>query len=140
MNILPKNKSSYIVQSSFEIGPLLQKLHRDYFDEIDRGKEKFFVAHLDTNNAVRTVEVVAIGTLTSCRIHPRETFRRAIHLNTCKIIIAHNHPSGQTYPSESDINITKTLVVAGKYLGIDVVEHIIFSDDDYYSFKDEGLI
>ncbi len=56
------------------------------------------------------------------------------------MIIVHNHPSGDTQPSEDDLEITKRLVEAGKILGIDVVDHIIVAKDNYFSFKDKGLI
>lgn len=129
-----------VVKCSNDIAPLLQKLHQEHCDELDRGKEKFFVIHLDIGNRINAIESVTVGTLSSCPVHPREVFRRAIYLNTAKIIIAHNHPSGDVEPSQNDILITQGLIVAGKCVGIDIVEHIIFSDDDWYSFNDEGLI
>jgi len=65
-------------------------------DEIDQQKEHFYVCHVDTRNCINMVELVAIGTLNQAVIHPRETFRRAVQVGSAAIIIAHNHPSGDT--------------------------------------------
>ncbi len=72
-------------------------------------------------------------------IEPRETFRRAISKGVRSIIIGHNHPSGQTAPSEYDIKLTKRFAEVGKIIGIELLDHIIFCNGkEYYSFKDEG--
>ena len=73
------------------------------------------------------VELVAIGILTDVRIHPRETFRRAVVEGTASIIVAHNHPSGDTTPSENDIKVTTQLFKAGEVLQIPLLDHLIFT-------------
>jgi DNA repair protein RadC len=105
-------------------------------DEVDRIKEHFYVMHLDTRSRINMVELVILGTLTSSLVHPRETFRRAIIQGSASIIVAYNHPSGEADPSTEDLKVTKLLFDAGKLLGIDLLDHIIFTYKSFYSFKD----
>jgi DNA repair protein RadC len=103
-------------------------------DKIDQDKEHFYVMHLDSHRRINLVELVAIGTLTSATIHPRETYRRAVSEGSYSIIIAHNHPSGDPTPSEADILITKKLREAGEIVDILMLDHIIFTATRFYSF------
>lgn len=78
-------------------------------------------------------EVISIGTLTSNIVHPREVFQPALQYSAAAIIIAHNHPSGETTPTEADIEITQQLIEAGKILGIDVLDHVIIAENSFTS-------
>jgi len=91
-------------------------------------------------NKIRIMDLVSVGTLTQSLVHPREVFTRVIAKRTSTIILAHNHPSGETSPSYEDISVTNRLCQAGKILAIDVIDHIIFTDKEFYSFKDHELI
>ena len=102
-------------------------------------KEHFRVILLDTKNKVIFVEEISIGTLDSSIVHPREVFKPAIKRSSSSIILVHNHPSGDPYPSKEDIVITKRLCEAGKLLGIHVVDHIIIGNSSF-SFKANGLL
>jgi len=104
-------------------------------DQIEQEKEHYYVMHLDTKSKVKMVELVTVGTLNSSLVHPRETFRRAIIAGSASIIIAHNHPSGETEPSVKDTKVTKVMFDAGRILGISMLDHIIFTKDKYFSFK-----
>jgi hypothetical protein len=84
------------------------------------------------------VELVTVETLTSSLVHPRETFRRAVIAGSNSIIIAHNHPSGDVDPSDEDMKVTKVMFEAGNLLGITMVDHIIFTKDNYFSFRNNG--
>jgi DNA repair protein RadC len=84
------------------------------------------------------VELVTVETLTSSLVHPRETFRRAVIAGSYSIIIAHNHPSGDVDPSDEDMKVTKLMFEAGNLLGITMVDHIIFTKDNYFSFRNNG--
>jgi len=106
--------------------------------EIDHKKENFIVITLNTKNQIINSYIVSIGTLNASLIHPRETFRNAIMDNANSIILAHNHPSGHLKPSEDDTKITKVLVNAGDILGIKILDHIIFSDKDFLSLKEQN--
>jgi DNA repair protein RadC len=105
-------------------------------DQIDQDKEHFYVMHLNSHRRINLVELVAIGTLTGATIHPRETYRRAVIEGSGSIIIAHNHPSGDPTPSEADILITKQLREAGEILQILLLDHIIVTPTQFYSFLD----
>lgn len=96
-------------------------------------KEVFKVFLLDSNNVVIASEIVGIGTLSCSVIHPREVFKLAILKSANSVILAHNHPSGNTEPSDEDIMVTEKLRQAGEILGIKVLDHVIVSGkmDDY---------
>ena len=103
-------------------------------------KEHFFVCSLDTRNNLIAVDEISVGTLTASLVHPREAFEVAIKRHAAHIIIAHNHPSGETDPSEDDLKITKRLVDAGKIMGVEVLDHIIITSKSYLSFKEKSII
>jgi DNA repair protein RadC len=125
------------VQGAREVAKVFQDLLA-LEDRIEGEKEHFYVMHLDIRCRVKVVEVVSIGTLTSSLVHPRETFRRAIVEGAASIIIAHNHPSGESDPSDEDTKVTKHIFDAGEILGIKMLDHIVFTTDDYYSFRNNG--
>ena len=106
--------------------------------KIEQEKEHYYVMHLNIRSQVMMVELVTVGTLTSSLVHPRETFRRAVMAGAASIIIAHNHPSGEADPSDEDMKVTRVMLDAGNILGITMLDHIIFTTDDYYSFKNNG--
>ena len=105
-------------------------------DKIDQDKEHFYVMHLDVKNRVKIVELVSLGTLTASLVHPRETFRRAVMQGSASIIVAHNHPSGEVEPSDEDTKVTKLLFDAGGILGITLNDHIIFTNEKLFSFRE----
>jgi len=116
----------------------LTKTLMAYTDTLDR--EEFFIIGLDGKNRMTFAHSVSVGSLTASIIHPREVFKMAILGNAASIILAHNHPSGDTKPSPEDIDITNRLSTCGKLLGIKVLDHIILGDKNYLSFADKGLL
>jgi DNA repair protein RadC len=113
---------------------ILQKM-----DPLERNKEHFFLISLTTRNKVKFVELISIGTMNASLVHPREVFRRSIIHGAASAIICHNHPSGDPEPSEEDITITRSLVDAGKIIGIEVLDHIIIGSGSV-SLKEKGII
>jgi DNA repair protein RadC len=99
----------------------------------DVNKEHFFTVLLDVKSNVLGLKTISIGTLDSSLVHPREVFKEAIAASASSIIVAHNHPSGDTTPSPEDRRVTARLVEAGKILGIEVLDHIIIAGDDGWS-------
>jgi DNA repair protein RadC len=81
------------------------------------------------------VELVSLGGLSSAIVHPRETFRRAVIQGSASIIVGHNHPSGEPDPSDEDTKVTKLLFEAGNVLGIRLLDHIVFADKKFFSFR-----
>lgn len=123
-----------VISSPVDVKKLLMEEMR-YLD-----KEYFKVVMLNVKNRVISVENISIGSLNSSIVHPREVFKPAIKRSSAAVILVHNHPSGDTTPSREDIEITRRLVEAGKILGIEVLDHIIFGNSDYLSFKEKGLL
>lgn len=99
-------------------------------------EERFKTVLLNTKNEIITDIDVSHGTLNSSLVHPREVFKNAIKKSANKIILIHNHPSGNVEPSREDINITNRLIECGKIIGIEIIDHIIIGDGIYYSFKE----
>ncbi len=113
----------------------------NYEQEHDREKEHFWILGLNTKNVIQYADLVSLGSLSSSIVHPRETFRLAVMKATASIIIGHNHPSGDTQPSQEDILLTKRLSQAGEILGINVLDHVIIgSEGRYFSFCDNGML
>ena len=102
--------------------------------------EKFYVIYLSSSNEVIAFEESSSGTLDRSSIYPREIYKRVIMENAKSVIIAHNHPSGNTCPSKCDIDITNEIAKGLKNFGALLLEHIIITRDSYFSFLEEGLI
>ncbi len=117
---------------------------KDVWNELkdirSRKREHFVVIYLDSRNQEIKKEVISIGTLNASLVHPREVFECAVRNFAAHIMIAHNHPSNNKEPSEADVEITKRLVKSGEILGIGVIDHVIVTDREWYSFKENKLI
>lgn len=105
--------------------------------KIDQDKEHAWAIGLTTRNNIKYIELVSLGILNSNILHPRETYRLAIQKGVDSILIAHNHPSGDPRPSDADINQTGSLQKAGEIVGIQLVDHIIITNDSFYSMKEK---
>jgi DNA repair protein RadC len=103
-------------------------------------KEVFVGIFLDAKNRVLTSKILFTGTLTMSSVYPREVIINALQHNAAAMIVAHNHPSGDAAPSKSDMDITKKLFFALKYVGIILHEHMIISSEGFFSFAANGLI
>jgi DNA repair protein RadC len=95
---------------------------------------------LNTKNHILKNCLVSIGSLNSSLVHPREVFKQAIKSSGAAVILIHNHPSGDPYPSNEDIEITKRLHEAGKIVGIEVLDHIIIGDGSFVSLKERSVL
>jgi len=115
----------------------MAEMFRSYLDGADR--EHFVVAMLDRKGNILGLNTVSVGTISSSIVHPREVFKPAIVIGASSMILAHNHPGGDTFPSKEDIDVTNRLIEGGKLLGIEILDHVIIGDN-YYSFKANGRI
>jgi DNA repair protein RadC len=106
----------------------------------DHVRERFVVFWLNCLNKIIGFEVVTEGLLNSSLVHPREVFRGAIVATSAAILIAHNHPSGNSEPSAEDIAITRQIVESGKIIGIPLHDHIIFAGESFTSFAERGWL
>lgn len=102
-------------------------------------QEHFIVLFLNTKHAIINEKVLFIGSLNHSVVHAREIFKAAIVHNSAKILVAHNHPSGDCIPSEQDVQVTKRLQETGEMVGIPLLDHIIVSSSTYFSFKEKGF-
>jgi DNA repair protein RadC len=100
--------------------------------------EQFGLVMLDTKHRVIRSKLLSRGSLDSTIVHPREVFREAAANAAAAIVLFHNHPSGDPTPSPDDFTLTARLVQAGDVMGIDVVDHIILADQNYYSMVESG--
>jgi len=105
-----------------------------------RPVEQFGVVLLDTRHRVLRTTVLAVGSLNSTAVQPREVFREAAVGGAAAIVLFHNHPSGDPNPSPEDMELTRRLAAAGVVMGIEVVDHVILGDVRYWSFKEQGQL
>ena len=103
-------------------------------------KEVVKLLVLDTKGKIIGDILLSEGNLNSSILHPREIFKEAIIRSANKIILVHNHPSGNTLPSQDDIQITRKVKSAGDIIGIELLDHIIIGDGEYLSLREKGYI
>ena len=112
-----------------------------YMEEMrHREKEELRTAYLDTKGRLLADLCLSVGTVNSSLVSPREIFLEAFRFRAVRLILVHNHPSGDPEPSREDILVTKRTVQAGKLLGIEVDDHIIIGDNCYISLKERGMV
>jgi DNA repair protein RadC len=102
--------------------------------------ETSMIVYLNQANVVIGVQRVATGGITGVVMDTRIILQTALLLNACKLVICHNHPSGSIKPSQADENITQKIKAAAAFHEITVQDHIILTNDSYYSFADEGIL
>lgn len=105
-----------------------------------KGTEEFWAAFLDTKNRVIAWEQVSKGTVNATPVFPREIMAKALALEAAAIILAHNHPGGDPTPSREDVMLTGQIQETARGLDIRVLDHLIVTDHDYYSFNDAGRL
>ena len=120
------------VQQSMVLDTSL-KVYEAMRDVLEKTKEHLAVFFLDSHCQSLRREIISIGTVSATLAHPREVFRPAISCGASYIIVAHNHPSGSLLPSSADEEMTRQLYQAGLIVGIDLLDHVICAQEDYYS-------
>ena len=106
----------------------------------EKTREHLMAIYLNARNEMVFKKPMFIGTLNANLVHPREIFNEALRQNAASVILVHNHPSGDSEPSEDDLLVTKRIIEAGKVMGIDVLDHIIITKTHVFSFKEKKLI
>ena len=122
------------ISSSVEIYNLLKP------NMLDLDHEQFWVVYLNRGHRVLKQELISSGGISGTLVDARLIFKKALELLSCAVILAHNHPSGNCTPSDQDLKLTRKLKEAGKILDIPVLDHIIFTNDGYFSFSDESIL
>jgi len=149
-----ENTKAITIKAALELGrravasfsdslPILDSVRATVAQLADlRGKQKeyFVVLYLNARKQLVHKETISIGTLTETLVHPREVFEPAIRHFASGVILAHNHPSKNMEVSHADIKLTEKLIQSGAILDMEVLDHIIVTDDGYVSFKEKGLL
>jgi DNA repair protein RadC len=123
-----------VVGSSGDIARYLQTKLKDHRHEV------FAVLFLNRANKINHFEIISEGGITGTVADPRIILRKALEEDAVNIILCHNHPSGSLKPSRADEELTKKIKEAARLLDIAVIDHIIVSENGYYSFADEGIL
>ena len=123
-----------VVTSSADVAVYLQTLLRDHRHEV------FAVLFLNRANKINHFQVISEGGITGTVADPRIILKRALEEDAVSLILCHNHPSGSLKPSRADEELTQKIKEAAKYFDIKILDHLIVSEDGYYSFADEGLL
>ncbi|UOB18148.1 JAB domain-containing protein [Abyssalbus ytuae] len=127
------------VLNSDDIYGIMQKiLLRE--SKIDQNREHFWVIGLENNHRILFIELISLGTVNKTLAEPMEVFSFALQKRAVKIILCHNHPSGELRPSEGDKDITDKLIQVGIIVNTEVLDHLIISTKSYLSFADTGLL
>jgi DNA repair protein RadC len=127
------------VLNSDDIYSIMQKvLLRE--QKIDQNREHFWVIGLENNQRILFIELISLGTVNKALVEPMEVFSLALQKRAVKIVLCHNHPSGELKPSEADKDITDKLIQVGLIVNTPVVDHLIISNKSYLSFVDIGLL
>jgi DNA repair protein RadC len=118
-----------------------EDIYNIFFEELrDKKKEHLFLLMLDSKNTIIGQKPISVGTVNESLIHPREIFKEAVKESAYSIILVHNHPFGDSKPSQDDEIITQKIKEAGELMNIKLIDHVIISEDGYYSFNEKGKI
>ncbi|MBO0462362.1 MULTISPECIES: RadC family protein [Enterococcus] len=106
----------------------------------DQKQEHLVCIYLDTKNQILLKKTLFIGSLDQTIAHPREVFHYAVRYSAARLVIAHNHPSGNVLPSKQDMRLTRRIQECGEMMGIEVLDHLIIGRKQYFSLREEGLM
>jgi DNA repair protein RadC len=123
-----------VVQSSKDIAQYLKALLKDFTYEV------FAVLFLNQANKINHFEIISRGGITGTVADPRIILKKALEVDATSIVLSHNHPSGSLKPSKADEALTQKIKEAARYFDIKVIDHIIVSEEGFYSFADEGIL
>lgn len=139
MNIELSDKDKIKVLNGDHLYGVMQKIFlREQL--IDRNREHFWVIGLENNNRILFIELVSLGSFKSVTVEPMEVFSFALQKRAAKVILCHNHPTGDLIPSKEDKDVTDRLIQTGLIVNTPVLDHLIISEKTYFSFKVDGLM
>lgn len=136
--VIYKSKSKAVVE--VKSSEKAFNLFKPFFEEIIEYREFFYVMYLTRKNKVIHVQKISEGGCSGTVVDGKNIFQGALLANAQAIILCHNHPSGCTKPSDSDVKLTRKMAEIGEYMEMPILDHLIISDESYFSFADEGLI
>lgn len=139
MNVrLTKEQKIRILNSSDIYKVMQQVLLRE--NKIRRNQEHFWVVGLDNDNKVLFIELIGLGTVNRVNANPPDVFRMGIYKLAVRMILVHNHPSGNITPSKADKDFTDRMLKVGQLINIEVIDHLIISEENFTSLADDGII
>ncbi len=128
------SREKAVITSSSDVAGYLQTLLKDHRHEV------FAVLFLNRANKINHFKIISEGGMTGTVADPRIILKKALEEDAVSLILCHNHPSGSLKPSRADEELTQKIKEAAKYFDIKILDHLIVSDDGYYSFADEGIL
>jgi DNA repair protein RadC len=139
MNVRLSSTHKIKVLNSSDIFTVMQAiLLRE--NKIRRSQEHFWVIGLNSGNKILFIELVSLGATNRVEIAPAEVFRMAIYKAAVKMILVHNHPSGSVKISEADRDFTDRMIKSGNMLAVEVLDHLVITEEGYTSFVDIGIM
>ena len=123
-----------VIKTSNDIAEYLRAIQKDFAYEV------FSVLFLNSANRIKHFEIISKGGITSTVVDPRIILKKALEVDAVSLILSHNHPSGNLRPSRADEILTSKIKEAASFLDIKVIDHIIVSEDGYFSFADNGMM
>ena len=139
MNIALTKTQKIKILCSDDIYSIMQQiLLRE--QKIDRDREHLWTISLNTAHKVLNIEMVSMGTVNKALVEPMEVFSVPLQKRAVKLILVHNHPSGEIKPSEGDKDVTDRLIQVGKIMHVPILDHLIITEQTFYSFADSGLL
>ena len=139
MNVRLSQEQKIKLLNSNDVYSIMQQvLLRE--NKIRRNQEHFWVIGLDNQNKILFIELIGLGQVNRVNADPPDVFRMGIYKLAVSMILVHNHPSSNLSPSQADRDFTDRMLKVGKLINIDVIEHLIITEESYTSFADEGII
>lgn len=139
MNITLTDKEKIKIMNSDDLYKIMQSiLLRE--QRVDQDREHFWTVCLNTANVIMNIELVSMGNVFSTGVLPMEVYSIPLQKRAVNLIFVHNHPSGELKPSKEDKDVTDRLIQVGKFVDIPVLDHMIISNESYYSFADSGVL
>lgn len=139
MNIRLTREQKTKVLNSYDVYKIMQQiLLRE--SKIHRNREHFWLIGLNNKHSILFIELLALGADNKVSVKPIDLFRMCVYKLASKVIFVHNHPSGIVKPSETDIDYTDFLMKTGELLGLQVIDHLIITEDSFMSFEEVGII
>lgn len=108
--------------------------------KIDRNKEHLWVIALSRNNSILLIELIVLGTVRAITVEPMEVFSVVLQKRAVKMILVHNHPSGNLEPSDADIQMTDKMQAIASFLDVPMIDHLIITETGFFSFMESGLL
>ncbi|MCB9222869.1 MAG: DNA repair protein RadC [Crocinitomicaceae bacterium] len=121
------------------------KSAKDVFEQMlpffsDKEHEEFYVISLSRANQIKSIDMISKGGISGTVADGKIIFKKALDHSASAIILCHNHPSGNLQPSRSDLDLTKKLIEFGKLIDLQILDHLIITNEGFYSFADEGVL